>query len=366
LSTRDQPGQDQYRHAHGAGHRRPLQHETRYDEFIVFSADADFTPVLRRLRRYDRRTTVLAIGFPSAAYQASADLLIDERRFLQDALGLRSDPGETPTASAPGSDEDLAAPGAATQPASDPAPGTQSQVMAQPNAPIRSPIRPAPSDDPLAVIANRIRGVVDQSPMPVSAGHLAAKLKQEYPETLENWNGSGTFRAFFRSLKLSRLEWLSGSGGRIMDPVRHETPDSSPTDEPDSPWAGAGPMFTVVRDVCMLTAAPLLAPHEMQLVLTLLADDLQKHTFELSASTARVCNQCLAREGLRLRLRDVAFLLRGMQLNGHVFGQGHDDFATLASRLVNQVLFLCEREQRVLDGASVDLIRRWIGGDAVA
>ena len=41
-----------------------LQHETRCDEFIVFSADADFTPVLRKLRRYDRRTTVLAIGFP--------------------------------------------------------------------------------------------------------------------------------------------------------------------------------------------------------------------------------------------------------------------------------------------------------------
>ncbi len=43
-----------------------LQHETHYDEFIVFSADADFTPVLRKLRRWDRRTTVLAIGFPSA------------------------------------------------------------------------------------------------------------------------------------------------------------------------------------------------------------------------------------------------------------------------------------------------------------
>jgi NYN domain len=29
-----------------------LQHETRCDEFIVFSADADFTPVLRKIRRY--------------------------------------------------------------------------------------------------------------------------------------------------------------------------------------------------------------------------------------------------------------------------------------------------------------------------
>ncbi|WP_242481412.1 NYN domain-containing protein, partial [Rubrivivax gelatinosus] len=78
-----------------------LQHETRCDEFIVFSADADFTPVLRKLRRYDRRTTVLAIGFPSAAYQASADLLIDERVFLRDALAL-GQPG-TDAAAAPAS-----------------------------------------------------------------------------------------------------------------------------------------------------------------------------------------------------------------------------------------------------------------------
>jgi hypothetical protein len=60
-----------------------LQHEARYDEFIVFSADADFTPVLRKLRRWDRRTTVLAIGFPSAAYRASADLLIDPDEFVE-------------------------------------------------------------------------------------------------------------------------------------------------------------------------------------------------------------------------------------------------------------------------------------------
>ena len=65
-----------------------LQHQVHYDEFIVFSADADFTPVLRKLRRWDRRTTVLAIGFPSAAYQASADLLIDQDEFIRAGLGF--------------------------------------------------------------------------------------------------------------------------------------------------------------------------------------------------------------------------------------------------------------------------------------
>ena len=73
-----------------------LQHQVHYDEFIVLSADADFTPVLRKLRRWDRRTTVLAIGFPSAAYQASADLLIDQDAFLREAL--RREETETPAA----------------------------------------------------------------------------------------------------------------------------------------------------------------------------------------------------------------------------------------------------------------------------
>jgi hypothetical protein len=73
-----------------------LQHETRYDEFIVLSADADFTPVLRKLRRYDRRTSVLAIGFPSAAYQASADLLIDASRKRSPNRKCRSHAAESP------------------------------------------------------------------------------------------------------------------------------------------------------------------------------------------------------------------------------------------------------------------------------
>ena len=42
-----------------------LQSSTRYDEFIVFSADADFTPLLRKLRREDRRTTIFAAGATS-------------------------------------------------------------------------------------------------------------------------------------------------------------------------------------------------------------------------------------------------------------------------------------------------------------
>ena len=74
-----------------------LQSPTHYDVFIVFSADADFTPLLRKLRRDDRRTTIFAAGATSASYDASSDLIIDPDAFVSEALGF-GDEDSTPTA----------------------------------------------------------------------------------------------------------------------------------------------------------------------------------------------------------------------------------------------------------------------------
>jgi hypothetical protein len=65
-----------------------LGHATRFEEFIILSGDADFTPVLLRLSRYDRRSVVLAAGPASAAYKAACDLLIDQDTFLEEAIGI--------------------------------------------------------------------------------------------------------------------------------------------------------------------------------------------------------------------------------------------------------------------------------------
>src|SRR4051812_46660651 len=64
-----------------------LSHATRFDEFILLSGDADFTPVLLRLSKHDRRSSVLAIGPASVAYKAACDLLIDQDTFLEEAIG---------------------------------------------------------------------------------------------------------------------------------------------------------------------------------------------------------------------------------------------------------------------------------------
>lgn len=68
-----------------------LDHKTHFDEFIIFSGDSDFMPVLLRLRSHDRRTTTLAIDFMPPAYKAACDLVISEEEFIEDALGVTSD-----------------------------------------------------------------------------------------------------------------------------------------------------------------------------------------------------------------------------------------------------------------------------------
>ena len=69
-----------------------LGHATRFDEFILLSGDADFTPVLLRLSKHDRRSAILAIGPASVAYKAACDLLIDQDTFLEEAIGATPNP----------------------------------------------------------------------------------------------------------------------------------------------------------------------------------------------------------------------------------------------------------------------------------
>ena len=58
-----------------------LDHPAGYDEFILLSADADFTPVLLRLRAHNRNTVIYGDDSVTAAYKAIADGMVDAGRF---------------------------------------------------------------------------------------------------------------------------------------------------------------------------------------------------------------------------------------------------------------------------------------------
>jgi hypothetical protein len=50
-----------------------LAHGTHFDEFVILSGDADFTPVLHRLRAHARRTVIFANDYTAAPYTAISD-----------------------------------------------------------------------------------------------------------------------------------------------------------------------------------------------------------------------------------------------------------------------------------------------------
>ena len=324
-----------------------LQHEARYDEFIVFSADADFTPVLRKLRRWDRRTTVLAIGFPSAAYRASADLLIDPDEFVRNALGFR-DEDEAPATAADNADVDGPSAVASARAA---------QVM--PDAPPIDPIDSAALDRAVAEVVATMRAEVARATAPVPCSRLASLITTRHPALAADWNGKGSFRKFVDSLELAPLcfDW-SNSGGFVFDPARAGTGMQDGSATPD--WGEDQDILPLAMQIHEVSGVPLLGPVEYRALFSIIEDDAGRHPFDLKETGKRVRDRLreAGHGGSRL---DVNWILRGLLMRGHAFGEGQDHAATLATKTANNVRSLCLREQMILDRAAETAIARWFG-----
>jgi hypothetical protein len=74
-----------------------LTHDTYFDEFVILSGDADFTPVLHRLRAHARRTVIFANDFTAQPYTAICDGEVRESDLLNLLLEGRL-PGQLPDA----------------------------------------------------------------------------------------------------------------------------------------------------------------------------------------------------------------------------------------------------------------------------
>lgn len=332
-----------------------LQHEARYDEFIVFSADADFTPVLRKLRRWDRRTTVLAIGFPSAAYRASADLLIDPDEFVRNALGFR-DEDEAPATGAADADVDgpSAAAGARAAQAMPEAPRPDS-----PASPPIDPIDPVALDRTIAEVVATMRDEVARASAPVPCSRLASLITTRHPGLAADWNGKGSFRKFVDSLELAplRFDW-SNSGGFVFDPARTGSCMQDGSATPD--WGEDQDILPLAMQIHEVSGVPLLGPAEYRALFSIIEDDASRHPFDLKETGKRVRDRLreAGHGGSRL---DVNWILRGLLMRGHAFGEGQDHAATLATKTANNVRSLCLREQMILDRAAETAIARWFG-----
>ena len=381
-----------------------LQHEAHYDEFIVFSADADFTPVLRKLRRWDRRTTVLAIGFPSAAYRASADLLIDQDNFVRNALGFDDELEAKPTTTPEMPQAEVAAQAfklmrqtVAESPGPVPLSRLASLVLSKVEgmdasswagfgsfrafleskglAPldvcwegggsVRDPKRHAaampakqqnggtPSDIAESA-AEIVRAEVDKARQPIQCAMLANLIIQKHPHLATDWNGNGTFRKFSDTLDIrpAAFDWTA-SGGSASNPSKVAT-DWQTLDD----WGKASGLYQFARQIHEVTDMPLLSPAKYRMLFSLIEADVAAHPFHLMETGKRVRDRC-KESGSPIGRADVNHVLRGLLLRGHSFDDGPNNAATLGQKLADNVRTLCLREQMVIDASTEAAITAW-------
>jgi hypothetical protein len=391
-----------------------LSHEAHYDEFIVFSADADFTPVLRKLRRWDRRTTVLAIGFPSAAYRASADLLIDQDDFVRNALGSSDEPKLPlhPPVAPPRSTSDVAQDALKlvrdTVAASATPVGTsrlaslvlsevegldastwagfgnfRKLIESQDLSPLvlswdgggsvfdprrHAPPKRMPSAQPdrsreeqeLSRITDLIKRIVTAAEEPVPCGKLATMITNQHGSIAEDWNGKGTFRKFIESLDVPAVQFdWNASGGCAHDPRHGLAREADEQKDALAEWESDQELLRTAKQIHEVTGVPLLSPRKYRSLFAAIAADVAVRPFDFIESGKSIRDRC-KESAQPVSRADVTFVLRGLLVRGHAFDKDKNEPHHLGQRFADNVRSLCLREQIVLDRLTEDAIGKWI------
>lgn len=185
-----------------------LTHSTRFDEYILLSADADFTPLLRKLRANNRATTVMAVGPCAGAYRAMVDMMIDTDKFIQDALGCAPSQAQASViAQTPSS--------FVREPASSRMWAAQQQTRE--NSVVQSEVlAPSDSEDMKLFVHKFIK-----DSMPKGGAFCAAlgnELTRAFPQYAKIVGTKGALRNILSTLDLKpyRVDW-SISGGMFME-----------------------------------------------------------------------------------------------------------------------------------------------------
>ncbi|MDJ0390606.1 NYN domain-containing protein [Roseomonas sp. E05] len=173
-----------------------LQHATRFDTFAILSSDADFTPILQRLRAHDRRTMVVSIGSAADAYRAAADEVVGPGEFIREALGL---------------------PGEGTEPPDGPA----AERWEEPASPDGEAPDPAAMRE--AILA-QVAAELARAPAPLHLPALGKRLHERLgPQVRATaFGGAGSLARLLAAAGDPQMELIPGyGGGWVRDTARH-------------------------------------------------------------------------------------------------------------------------------------------------
>jgi hypothetical protein len=377
-----------------------LTHDTYFDEFIILSGDADFTPVLHRLRAHARRTVIFANDFTAAPYTAISDGEVREADLI--ALILS---GALP--------DEVTGEAAVITPSAK-AEETRREIVAEVVAGVRASAAPVP----LEALADRaLRALGHEKTIATGwagAGSFFELLRQQLPEDIKltkeppylafdakrhGVDGAATALEAREPAPLEVAAPPPPPAQIAATPVMPEPePDAearpsrsaakakakaaraaapapaavpAPTMQtaappPPPPLAAAPPAansaaiqqsIARIQDACQ---APPLAPHEYRLLFEVMAKEISDNDL-IGAQTLANITQRAQERGLGVRRDDVRFVLEVVSEADPWFEQGAS--ANLfAGRFRNFVVARCRGQGLNLSADELDLIDAWFAG----
>jgi hypothetical protein len=389
-----------------------IDHATHFDEFIILSGDADFTPVLLSLRSHNRQTVIYANDHTSPYYKAFSDGRIREEdliRSLMESDNLLTDESDP----APAALQYASASATPAQPAARASLTARQQAPAlPPGTPPKRRLAVGSSEaaiqsliDDFKVIADEIlelvHDVVANSEKPVPLAYLADRAQKSlgHPKTIgTNWAGSGGFLNVLSQNLHEHLSLTEKPPHFVYDPARHRLREdlraasgvsgeavsqaqkvqSAP--QPDAPAsrpqptanvpasdsaAGSGGTsrlaelqrsITRIYEACQ---APPLPPSEYQLLFTLIAAEVREHGFAPSRSAEAVISRAGA-AGLKLSAQDVGFVINAVDEIDPWLEHTRSP-AAVARAYRDYVLTRCSQVGLDLTDDEYQLIQVWFG-----
>lgn len=170
-----------------------------YDEFIIASDDADFTPLLQHLRAHGCRTMIVSAGNAAHAYANIADQVFDLIDYLTTGAKVADQEAQP---------EERALPSP---------PRLSRRVPTSPLAPTPTAL---PAMDKTAVLEAAAMHVA-ASRIAVPTATLAARIGQEFG-TPQLWFGHDSLEDFLQTTELASAFRIEG--GYVWDPARHSEP----------------------------------------------------------------------------------------------------------------------------------------------
>lgn len=310
-----------------------LQGSFKYEEFVIASADADFTPILYRLRAQDRRVTLLTAGLSASAYRAVCDSFVPPEILADAALGESEDPVEAPT--------DDVSMGLVVPPS----PSARGAAAGR---------GPTGTFEQITVIADAIRAAVRASDRPiVSAAAAQAALKVDPALKETAWLGAGAFRAFLALYVDDLVYESSPPPGYVYDPTRH-TAEDVPRREP------IPDLDPFLQQICSITGAPALTSARYAALFTALAEDLDESPFNRIVTPKRVRDRTDLR-GASVTRNAISFVVNGLIYSGVTLTHGVT-VRELGYGWVANLKTLCANARLVLSPSDDQQIEGWIVG----